>query len=305
VTGDGVSDLLVGAPGEDVGGHLNQGRAYVFDGANGTLLHTLDNPANLSDAHFGHAVADLGDVDGDGLSDLLVGARGEFRLPESSSIQGGAYVFSGRGAELLYTLGHPTPQPSALYGYAVAGVGDANSDRRADLLVGAYAQHIGGALQQGRAFLFKSRIPWWVWVVRNVLWVLFGVFMLSAFWVGIRLYLRQSRTITLIVALPLVLGIGSKNDNPQQRAATVKQPGLSDSVDVRALAIQEIPVLMDDFLQEAHKRGLSEVRVIHRGGAGIQRAVVRSFLIDHALVRRFSDDGSESKWSGTLVVLRH
>ncbi|UCH87019.1 MAG: FG-GAP repeat protein, partial [Dehalococcoidia bacterium] len=64
VNGDGKADIAVGAPLEDVGGNVNQGRAYVFSGVDGSLVLTLDSPNPLPNAQFGYSLA-MGDV-GDG-----------------------------------------------------------------------------------------------------------------------------------------------------------------------------------------------------------------------------------------------
>ncbi len=133
VNRDGRPDLLVGAPGQRVGGRANQGQAYVLSSADGRLLLTLDNPIPQADAAFGAAVAGAGDVNGDGAPDLLVGA------PEQDPVflnEGQAFVFSGTDGRLLLTLDDPTPQGAAAFGAAVAGIGDVNRDGRPDLLVG-------------------------------------------------------------------------------------------------------------------------------------------------------------------------
>ncbi|MGH9199139.1 MAG: integrin alpha [Acidimicrobiia bacterium] len=44
VSGDGVPDLLVGNPSQDVGGNEDQGQAFVFSGADGSLLRILNDP---------------------------------------------------------------------------------------------------------------------------------------------------------------------------------------------------------------------------------------------------------------------
>ncbi len=139
VNGDGRPDLLVGAPRQTVGGRANQGQAYVLSGADGRLLLTLDNPIPQADAAFGAAVAGIGDVNGDGRPDLLVGA------PEQD-VRGQAFVFSGADGRLLFTLVPPSTF-SAAFGRAVAGAGDVNGDGAPDVLVAAFV---------GRAFVFSG-----------------------------------------------------------------------------------------------------------------------------------------------------
>src|SRR3989304_2451371 len=50
VNGDGVPDLLVVAPKQDVGANLEQGQAYLISGAPGALILTLDNPFPQTEA---------------------------------------------------------------------------------------------------------------------------------------------------------------------------------------------------------------------------------------------------------------
>jgi Ca2+-binding RTX toxin-like protein len=157
VNGDSIPDLLVGADEQDVNGNANQGQAFVFSGADGSLLLTLDNPTPQAFAEFGFAVAGAGDVNGDGRADLLVGA--DEQDVNGNVNQGQAFVFSGVDGSLLLTLDNPTPQAGAFFAGAVAGAGDVNSDGRVDLLVGAPGQDAGGNFNQGQAVLFVSVPP--------------------------------------------------------------------------------------------------------------------------------------------------
>ena len=115
VNGDGIPDLLVGAPLQDVDGRTDQGQAFVISGDDGTLLFTLDNPTPQAGAQFGSALARTGDIDRDGKLDFLVGAPGQdvglcgkFVGTSGCSV-GQAFVFSGSDGSLLLTLNHPTP----------------------------------------------------------------------------------------------------------------------------------------------------------------------------------------------------
>ncbi len=149
--GDGQDDLLIGAFRED-GGAVDAGRAYLFSGATGALLHTLVSPNPLGDGFFGASVAGVADADGDGRGDLLGGARSESGGAERS---GRAYLFSGANGTLLRTLVSPNPEQVGQFGILVAGVPDANGDGRGDLLVGASSED-GGAEGAGRAYLFSG-----------------------------------------------------------------------------------------------------------------------------------------------------
>jgi hypothetical protein len=125
VDGDGASDLLVGAPGEQ----NELGHVYIFSGATGTRLRTLETPCTGECYDFGTSLAGLPDLNGDGRGDLLVGERGRGFL-------GRAYVFSGATGTRLRTLTSPDPAPVGAFGFDVARVPDVDGDGAPDLAVG-------------------------------------------------------------------------------------------------------------------------------------------------------------------------
>jgi DNA-nicking Smr family endonuclease len=80
---------------------------------------------------------------------------------------------------------------------------------------------------------------------------------------------------------------------------------IEDSIDLHAFAPSDIPSVVDEYLREAQRRGLREVRVIHGRGKGVQRAVVQSLLAGHPLVAGFFDARAErGGWGATVVTLR-
>jgi len=150
VNGDGYDDLLVGAYGNDDGGS-NAGVVYlVLAPLSG--LHSLSAAdAALTGAQgdqAGYSLAGVGDADGDGSGDLLVGTLGEGVAylalgphSGSSSLMDARYAYRGLDDDYL--------------GYSVAAAGDANGDGGQDLLVGAYADDQGGA-DAGAAYLLMD-----------------------------------------------------------------------------------------------------------------------------------------------------
>lgn len=99
VNGDGHADLAIGAWGSDWGAS-DSGKVFVYSGRTGTVLKTIT--PTLTDRGLGCEVRGIGDFDGDGRGDLLVGAYGN----------GGAGLPLGR---VLVYSGH-LPGPTNLYG---------------------------------------------------------------------------------------------------------------------------------------------------------------------------------------------
>jgi hypothetical protein len=134
--GDGTADLLVGAFAEHAGA-IKDGRAYLFSGATGELLHTFESPNSERGGFFGYTVAGVPDVDGDVRGDLLIGAINE---DYGGVIDAGrAYLYSGAAGVLLYAV---TPPEARMFqfGFSVTGVPDTNGDGRGDFGIGAYSK---------------------------------------------------------------------------------------------------------------------------------------------------------------------
>lgn len=121
IDGDGHGDFAVGTASFSQADKA----VVVFSGKTGSLRYWIPPPAGTG--AFGWCVANAGDVDTDGVDDLIVGAP-------SSSSDSSAFVHSGiDGSQLHEFLG---TSPGDQFGFAVAGVGDVDGDGRADLMVG-------------------------------------------------------------------------------------------------------------------------------------------------------------------------
>ncbi len=155
--GDGFGDLLIGTESEAPGGSpTDAGRAYLFSGFDGTLLHTLTSPNEESPGYFGWSVSGIPDADGDGLGDLLVGAVWE-DPSTSPSRAGRTYLFSGNTGALLSIYTSPNEEVDGFFGYTVSGVSDVDGDSLGDVLAGAYFEDPTGSPEDaGRAYLFKG-----------------------------------------------------------------------------------------------------------------------------------------------------
>lgn len=150
VNGDGAADLLVGMPGASPFGLTGAGQAVLFSGATGLPVFTLIGTA-VGD-RFGDAVAGGGDVNGDGVPDLLVGAPDAMQGPVFSV--GYVKVVSGANGAALFTLAGTATSEN--FGLAVAGVGDLNSDGMADFVIGAPGAIVGGASFAGQATVYSG-----------------------------------------------------------------------------------------------------------------------------------------------------
>ena len=169
VDGDGLDDILVGAPEHGYGfyGHAylilsaSLGEStdmelsaadHVFMGDEGTLMgdHLV--------AFAGQSVASAGDVDGDGLDDILVGASSTFTAGVGSA--GKAYLMLGSslaadsGSMWLDSADYQFWGEDGIdrAGYSVASAGDVDGDGLDDIIVGAYLNDDGG-LNAGKAYI--------------------------------------------------------------------------------------------------------------------------------------------------------
>lgn len=158
VNNDGIGDVVVGAGGYEVsGGSLtNEGAALVYYGGNGTLDGTVDAilRTNTNGAAGGASVA-LGDLNGDGIDDVVSGAP---LYAPNANIGGAVQVWYG-GAGSINTLVDVTLFSSAAteqQGRSVAVLPDFNGDGRDELVVGAPTAINSAGLTAGKVRLYFS-----------------------------------------------------------------------------------------------------------------------------------------------------
>lgn len=79
---------------------------------------------------------------------------------------------------------------------------------------------------------------------------------------------------------------------------------LEDSIDLHSFGPEDIPSVVEEYLEQCREAGVFEVRLIHGRGIGVQRRIVRTILERHPSVRAFKDAPLEAGgWGATVVEL--
>lgn len=159
INGDGTDDLIIGAPYAELNDSTYTGGAYVVFGRTGGFgaslaLSSLDGNTGFvvlgkNDGDYaGTSVSGAGDVNGDGIDDLIIGATG------ANNEAGESYIIFGSASSFADTLGLQTLNGSN--GFAIQGIheddysgasvsnaGDINGDGIDDILIGATYAYAG------------------------------------------------------------------------------------------------------------------------------------------------------------------
>jgi hypothetical protein len=149
VDGDGFGDFAIGAE-RATGLAPDSGVVRIYSGQNASLIRELKG--ELTGDRFGHAIESLGDLDGDGRPELLVGA------PLHDAFlgvdRGAAYIFDGAtGVPVTKLYGNGADNQ---FGWSVTAVPDVNFDGVTDFAVGAPRETVGGNTLTGTVRIYSG-----------------------------------------------------------------------------------------------------------------------------------------------------
>ncbi|MEH2466942.1 MAG: hypothetical protein V7K23_25295 [Nostoc sp.] len=174
INGDGIDDVIIGAEGASANGNSGAGQSYVvFGGKNvasdGTLnLSSLDGTNGfaingiLADDNSGYSVSSAGDINNDGINDLIIGA---YRAdPNGNNVAGQSYVVYGGtnvGSDGAFNLS----DLNGTNGFAINGIddeelgisvsnaGDINDDGIDDLIIGGWLASPNFTYASGQSYV--------------------------------------------------------------------------------------------------------------------------------------------------------
>jgi hypothetical protein len=141
--GNGISEILIGAPGEGANDGFSPGAVFLF-GDNGAIKVELHGEE--AGERFGHSISPAGDSDMNGVMEILIGS------PMANDATGRADLYDVNGLLMWQIAGF---EAGSRFGSSVAGGEDVNNDGRPDVLIGApFSSGLIGP-EVGKAFLFS------------------------------------------------------------------------------------------------------------------------------------------------------
>lgn len=95
--------------------------------------------------------------------------------------------------------------------------------------------------------------------------------------------------------------MSAADENPFPEPVEIE---ITDSLDLHSFAPRDVRAVVEAYLDEAHKRGFSIVRIVHGKGVGVQREIVRKVLSEIDFVQSFKNAPEFSgSWGATIVHL--
>lgn len=177
VNGDGLGDVIIGAPGADPSGRTYAGISYVVFGRRAAIPSAIQLSQLAGSTGFrltgvvsgdrsGTSVSAAGDVNGDGFGDVIVGAIEAD--PNGKLSAGSAYVVFGQAARFASAINLSSLNGSNgfridgnaagdILGGAVSSAGDVNGDGFDDVVVGATYADPNGLDRAGSAYVIFGK----------------------------------------------------------------------------------------------------------------------------------------------------
>ncbi|PIZ54139.1 hypothetical protein COY26_00030 [Candidatus Woesearchaeota archaeon CG_4_10_14_0_2_um_filter_33_10] len=163
VNGDGYDDIIIGSPNINISGSENTGQAHLFFGGSNVQSSMNADQADIiingsaANDYFGDGISSAGDINGDGYSDVMVGAP--YASSNGKSYNGQAYIYLG-GTDIKSRMNSSDADIIIngsdnwdMFGIETASAGDVNGDGYSDVVVGALYSKVNGIFT-GRAFIF-------------------------------------------------------------------------------------------------------------------------------------------------------
>ena len=169
VDGDGIEDLAVGAPNDSITGHYHGALWILFQDGKGGVRQFAEIregvngfPASMNEfASLGGSVAGLGDLDGDGIPDLVVGAQG---WDGTDKDRGGVWILyltrAGAVSRAVEIGSDPKLREVGIgvgagIGASLANLGDIDGDGSPEIVIGQ-APEFDKGMKEGRSVFIVS-----------------------------------------------------------------------------------------------------------------------------------------------------
>uniref|UniRef100_A0A8C7JE10 Integrin subunit alpha 4 n=1 Tax=Oncorhynchus kisutch TaxID=8019 RepID=A0A8C7JE10_ONCKI len=168
LNGDGLSDLLVGAPMYSTTREEGRVHVYINQGAANMKEAEFQLAGSKSyAARFGETITDLGDIDDDGFPDVAVGA------PQEEELRGAIYIYNGRKTGISQTYsqritGSLLGNELKMFGQSVSGGIDVDGNGYQDVAVGAFLSDSAVVLRTRPVVVVEASMPLPVSVNRSV-----------------------------------------------------------------------------------------------------------------------------------------
>lgn len=154
--GDGKRDLVISAPGKN----NSQGKIYIMSGSDGSLIKSINPPAGEAEdnARFGGLLAHIGDINNDGIGEILIVAPQ--KTVGGVPYAGKVYALNGKTGILFDgSIIPPELEPNILFGNLnIANPGDVDGDGIADFVASSVNKDSTDLLDVGAVYLFRSNM---------------------------------------------------------------------------------------------------------------------------------------------------